>query len=124
MNLKFIIDENLRARSRTFKWLVGEVGISHDGLKAGLENETIKWKDFKKVLSVLDLPIQLFFEGDKTVQKIKGNNNTQAINSIWSEPEVLLKRENEVERLKEKVRLLESQIEDKNKIIELISRKN
>ena len=37
MNLKSIIDNELKRREKTFKWLVGEVGVSNDGLKAGLE---------------------------------------------------------------------------------------
>ena len=49
MTLKFVIDAELKKRDKTFKWLVNEMAMSNDGLKAGLENETIKLKDLKKI---------------------------------------------------------------------------
>src|SRR5579862_654419 len=94
MTLKSIIDSELKQNGKTFKWLVGEVGISHDGLKAGLENETIKLKDFKKLLQVLNIPIQNVFEGERTYQMIKGDNNNQANSGlIAADPRVYLKTE-------------------------------
>lgn len=119
--LKSIIDAELKRRDKTFKWLVGEVGISNDGLKAGLENETIKLKDFKKLLSVLNIPIENFFEGDTSIQSIKGTGNMQAGNNITADTDMLNKME--VEGLRKQVALLESQLADKDKIIELLTKK-
>lgn len=122
MNLKSIIDAELKRTGKTFKWLVGQVGISNDGLKAGLENETIKLKDFKKLVSILNIPIQSFFEGDVTIQRIKGDYNMQANQSLVSEPDVEYKKMR-IEALQKQVEQLESQLLDKNKIIELLSNK-
>jgi hypothetical protein len=121
--LKSIIDRELKRQGKTFKWLVGEVGISNDGLKAGLENETIKLKDFKKMVSVLNMPIQNFFEGETTIQSIKGDYNTQASKGLIASEPALQYNKIEVEGLKKQVSLLESQLADKDKIIELLSKK-
>ena len=121
--LKSIIDAELKRQGKTFKWLVAELGISNDGLKAGLENESIKLRDFKKLVSVLHIPIQNFFEGETTIQSQKGRYNTQAAghNNMLAEPEVVYKAI-EAEGLKKQIQLLESQLADKDKIIELLSK--
>lgn len=120
MNLKSIIDTELARQNKTFKWLVGEVGISNDGLKAGLETESIKLRDFKKVISVLNMPIQSFFEQNKTIQKITGDNNLQANHSMVAEPAIRYK----VESLEQQIVQLKSQLNDKDEIIQLLRMKN
>jgi hypothetical protein len=120
--LKSIIDKELKRQGKSFKWLVGEVGISNDGLKAGLENESIKLKDFKKMITVLNMPIENFFASGSIGQTMAGSYNTQAGKSIHiseHEPEY---KKIEVEGLKKQVELLESQIIDKDKIIKLLSK--
>lgn len=122
MTLKSIIDAELSKKGKTFKWLVGEVGISHDGLKAGLENETIKLRDFKKMMAVLNLPIQNYFEG-ATIQKIKGDHNNQNTGMLMNnEPDAVYKKL-QVDSLIREIELLRSQLADKDKIIELLSNK-
>lgn len=122
MTLKSLIDAELKASGKTFKWLVGEVGISNDGLKAGLENETIKLKDLKKLAKVLNMPIHMLFAGDTTIQsQIGGTYNTQATHSTLHEPATEYVKK-DVEMLQKHIALLESQIIDKDKIIDLLSR--
>ncbi|MGZ3983416.1 MAG: hypothetical protein ACXVJE_19465 [Mucilaginibacter sp.] len=121
MTLKSIVDAELQRRGKTFKWLVGELEMSNDGLKGGLENESIKLRDLKKLLTVLNLPIENLFVGDNLQIQKGGKYNTQAHNSVVSEPEAVYKRE-KVLILEKQVRQLESQLADKDKIIELLSK--
>jgi DNA-binding Xre family transcriptional regulator len=121
MELKFIIDEELKRRGKSFKWLVAAVGISNDGLKAGIENETIKLKDFKKLCKVLELPVQLPFDPSNSNQQ-RPYDHQQLQASLVNEAEQEYVKK-EIAGLQKQVELLESQLEDKNKIIELLSRK-
>jgi len=119
MGFKALVDAELQRQGKTFKWLVQQLDVSTDGLKAGLDNETIKLRDLKKLISVLNMPINTFFEG-ASFQSIRGDGNTQANHSnIAAEPEIKYR----VVSLEEKVKLLESQLEDKERIISLLSEK-
>lgn len=122
MNIKIVVDRELRRQGKTFKWLVEKVGISNNGLKSGLENDSIRFGDLKKLLQVLKMPITMLFEGDTTYQSIAGDNNTQASHSfIAGEPPLEYKREND--RLKEQVEQLKNQLNDKDMIIQLLKSK-
>ena len=73
-------------------------------------------------MQVLNMPIQMMFDGDTTIQSIKGNYNLQQSNSnMLREPEAEYNKI-ELEGLKKQVQQLESQIIDKDKIIELLQK--
>lgn len=91
-----------------------------EGLKLALINETLKYSDIKKMVQILNVPITILFEQGGTIQKIKGNYNTQASHSQVGEPELVYKKENEL--LKEQVEQLKDQLADKAKIIELMAK--
>jgi len=75
------------------------------------------------MITILETPIQFFFEGDHTTQKIKGSYNNQAGTSMmFNDPEGEYKKQ-EADGLRKQVAILESQIKDKDKIIELLSNK-
>jgi hypothetical protein len=123
MALLQAVENALESRKRTMSWLASEMDRTLEGFKLSLKNETIKYSDLKKMISILDTPIQFFFEGNTTVQKIRGNYNTQASDAmILHDPEAIYKKM-EVEGLQKQVALLESQLIDKDKIIELLSNK-
>ncbi|QKJ28463.1 hypothetical protein HQ865_01360 [Mucilaginibacter mali] len=116
IDLKNLIDEELARQGKTFKWLVNELDMSFDGLKAGLAGESIKLRDLKKLISVLNMPIHAFFEEGSTFQSIVGDRNNQANHSVLNEPVVKY----QVENLQQKVEMLEKQVKDKEEIIQLL----
>ncbi|MGZ3999585.1 MAG: hypothetical protein ACXVIY_03105 [Mucilaginibacter sp.] len=121
MSLKPIVDAVLKEQSRSFSWLASEMDRTIDGLKLALINETIKYSDLKKLVKILNVPVTMLFEGETTVQNIKGSYNTQASKSVVAEPDLEYKKENE--RLIEQVNQLKSQLDDKNEIISLMKGK-
>lgn len=122
MSLKETVEKILEEQQRSLSWLATEMGKTFTGLKMSLVNESIKYADLKKMVDILNIPITILFDGS-TSQKIKGNYNNQAGTSmLLNDPEVKYKKI-EVDGLKKQIQLLESKLVDKDKIIELLTKK-
>lgn len=123
MSLKSAVEEILESQQRSLSWLASEMDKTFTGLKMSLVNESIKYNDLKKMVQILNVPISILFEGSKHIQKIKGSYNNQAGSDMMlNEPAVEYKKQ-EADGLRKQVAILESQLKDKDKIIELLSRK-
>jgi hypothetical protein len=110
MNLKQQIENILEGQQRTLGWLAGEMDKTLEGFKLSLTNESIKYADLKKLISILNVPIQTLFADNVNVQIQKGKHNTQA-NHSWlvHEPDVEYKKR-QVEHLEKQVGQLEARI--------------
>lgn len=121
MTLKELVDNALRNERRTFDWLCNELEMTPQGLRGTLTNETLKFKDLKKLLTVLNLSLSDLGETVSTVQNVKGNYNTTAVNSNFSENQAAYKVE--LDHKSEKIEILEKQLIDKDEIIKLLREK-
>lgn len=108
MSLREAVENILEGQKRTLTWLSGEMDKTYTGFKLSLENETIKFSDLKKMLGILNISCSTLFD-EKSPKKA----------SYVAEQEPSYKTERDL--LKEQVQLLKSTIEDKNKIIELLT---
>ncbi|MGB4776001.1 MAG: hypothetical protein WBP45_12560 [Daejeonella sp.] len=86
-----------------------ELGMTMPGLKLSLLNETLKLRDFRKLIKILDVPVTTFFGGNYI-----GNSNIK-------ENQKMNSSENDI--LKETIKILKSQLEDKEIIIQLLQNK-
>ena len=119
--LKEIVEQKLKADRRTFDWLCTELEMTPQGLRGALTNETLKFKDFKKLLKVLNISANLFFEASNYTQKETGYNNTTGIKSSFTsfneDLEIYEVQLSDKEKL---IQSLEKQLQDKEKIIQLL----
>jgi hypothetical protein len=120
MSLKTVVDDLLKEQKRSFSWLATEMGRTIDGLKLSLINETIKFSDLKKMQTILNVPIAVFFENTISTQKIKGNNNN--LNQGSGSVTITAEGKSEIEYLKRMIEVLEKQLKDKDLIIELLKK--
>jgi hypothetical protein len=116
MHLKEIVNKMLKERNRSLSWLAMEMGKTFDGLKLSLTKGSIKYTDLKRMADILDIPVSIFFEeslyNEPGIQK-----------NILQEEEVhYIKMKNELASCKELINALKSQLKDKEKIIELMSK--
>lgn len=122
-----VLEDNIRLAAKqmgiNLNELISEIDMTEGGFYKMLSAKSMKITTLKKIADALNMPIAMFFESGKTVQKIKGNYNTQTNNSHLIEPNAGSMKM-EVEGLKKQIALLESQIADKDKIIELLGIKN
>lgn len=116
------IEQNIRQHAKHQRMTLSELAAGIDMTEAGfykmLSTESIKVKTLRKISEVLKLPIHLFFEEFASPRNAKGIHSTGSENTQLSEAEYLTEREG----LKRQIELLESQITDKNKIIELMEK--
>lgn len=124
--LVFLIKES----GFTQETFANKVGLTRTGLVRAIEKETIKLRDLKKIAEVLNITIENLFQsiysdtsylnqsGTQVIQE--GNSNSNKINS---DNEKESKCKIELKHMKEKLKVLEQTIEDKNKIIKLLEGK-
>jgi len=124
MTLRQIVEQLLKDSPKSMADLATEMDRTYDGFKLSLNKESIKYSDLKKLATILNVPIELLFvSGTTNIQSQKGGSyNTMAHSSTLHEPATEYIRK-ELDGLKKQVTLLESQIVDKDRIIELLSRK-
>lgn len=118
-----VLEENIRKYAKekgiTLNDLIIEIEMTEGGFYKMLKAGSMKISTLKKIADVLEQPIQIFFEGNKTVQKIKGYNNVQANHSNVAEPVIRY----QVENLEQQIAQLKSQLNDKDEIIQLLRMK-
>ncbi|WDF57081.1 helix-turn-helix domain-containing protein [Mucilaginibacter sp. KACC 22063] len=121
-----IIESNIRQHARyqkiTLSELASAIGMTEAGFYKMLSSESIKVKTLKKLSEVLHQPIESFFEEFILPTKgIRSYTKKHLSNyHIAAEPQAAYGNDREI--LLKQIKLLESQIEDKNKIIELLSK--
>jgi transcriptional regulator with XRE-family HTH domain len=117
------IEQNIRQHAKHQRMTLSELAIGIDMTEAGfykmLSTESIKVKTLRKISEVLKLPIQLFFEEFASPKNTRGTHSTGTEDLQLSEAKYMTEREG----LKKQIELLESQISDKNKIIELMEKR-
>ena len=116
MYLKEVVNKMLKDRNRSLSWLAMEMGKTFDGLKLGLTRGSIKYTDLKRMADILDIPVSSFFE-----EPLDNEGGTQK-NVLFEEEGQYLSIKNELTSCKELIRTLKSQLKDKEKIIELLSK--
>jgi transcriptional regulator with XRE-family HTH domain len=117
------IEQNIRQHAKHQRITLSELAAGIDMTEAGfykmLSTESIKVKTLRKIAEFLKIPIHSFFEEFISPRSGKSQNwKTDQIGTTESNAEYAAERDG----LKRQIELLESQIADKNKIIELLSR--
>lgn len=116
------IEQNIRQHAKHQRITLSELAAGIDMTEAGfykmLSTESIKVKTLRKIAEFLKIPIHTFFE-----EYISPRSNAQS----WKSDQIGVAESHaeyaaERDGLKRQIELLESQIADKNKIIELLSR--
>lgn len=115
MYLKEVVNKILKDRNRSLSWLEMEMGKTFDGLKLGLTKGSIKYTDLKRMADILEVPVSGFFEG---VDYEEGTPK----NILFEEEHQYLRIKKELNSCEELISMLKSQIKDKDKIIELLSK--
>lgn len=120
------IEANIRQHAKYQKLTLSELAASIDMTEAGfykmLSTESIKVKTLKKISEVLRQPIHVFFEEFAfPIKSSRGYHKKQQVTYMAAEPEETYASEKSI--LQKQISLLESQVEDKNKIIELLNKK-
>ncbi len=117
------IEQNIRQHAKHQRITLSELAAGIDMTEAGfykmLSTESIKVKTLRKIAEFLKIPIHAFFE--EFISPRSGKSLTwksDQIGTTESNAEYAAERDG----LKRQIELLESQIADKNKIIELLSR--
>jgi len=114
MNLKEAVEKILSDQKRSLSWLAGSMDRTIDGFRLSLINGSIKYNDLVKLIEVLNVPVTLLFPSRQHIVP-------EEYLKTSGEPDTGYKKA--VEALQEQVALLKNTVEDKNKIIELLSKK-
>lgn len=113
MTLKEIVDEILKEKDRPLSWLATGMKRTDDGLRVGLVNESVKYRDLLTMAETLEVSPRRLFEA--TAYDLPTEENMVSETSA------------EYGGLKGCVALvtaLRSQIKDKERIIKLLSKDN
>lgn len=113
MSLKEIVYGILKEKRRSVTWLAEEMGRTFDGLRTGLVNESVKYKDMVVMAEVLKVSPNRFFE---TIEE-----HPDPEQNMVSEESIEYKRLKSCEEL---VATLKKQINDKERIISLLTKGN
>ncbi|ADY53384.1 hypothetical protein Pedsa_2845 [Pseudopedobacter saltans DSM 12145] len=119
MKLKDIVDELLRERERSLSWLAQQVGKTFDGFRLSLIKESIKYTDLRRMAEVLEVPPSVLFISD-----IKYLKKKEDLKILEDQETSYTRLSADEEMQKEFIESLKNQIKDKNRIIELLSKKN
>jgi len=114
MSLKANIDRILRDKHRSLSWLAVSMGKTFDGLRLGLINESIKYKDMLIMAEILNVSPCTFF---KTPED---DLSTTLQNNIVAEP--ASEYGDSLKSCKELAAALKDQLKDKERIILLLNK--
>ncbi|MDR6782048.1 hypothetical protein ABIE26_001463 [Pedobacter africanus] len=114
MALKATIDKILKDKNRSLSWLAHGIGKTFDGLRLGLLNESVKYKDILLIAEKLEIsPCVLFNEGKGYQQNHKDNMLAEPV-SEYGDLKANLRT------CKELISTLKDQVKDKERIINLM----
>jgi lambda repressor-like predicted transcriptional regulator len=111
MSLKVIVEEILKEQGRSLTWLAEKVGKTVDGLRLGLMNKSVKYKDLLLMAEVLNVSPCYFFRTDEISV---GNKK-----SAFAEPAV--EYGDSLKNCRELNAALKDQLKDKERIISLLN---
>lgn len=111
MSLKAIVEEILKEQGRSLTWLAEKVGKTVDGLRLGLMNKSVKYKDLLLMAEALNVSPCYFFKTDKISVNTK--------KSTLAEP--LVEYGDSLKNCKELNATLKDQLKDKERIISLLN---
>lgn len=111
MSLKAIIDGILKEQHRSLSWLALEMGKTFDGLRLGLINESIKYKDILLMSKTLKVSPSSFFKASEFGKPTQQHNVT--------EPSV--EYGDNLKNCRELTATLKDQLKDKERIISLLN---
>jgi lambda repressor-like predicted transcriptional regulator len=111
MSLKSIVEEILKEQGRPLTWLAEKVGKTADGLRLGLMNKSVKYKDLLLMAEALNVSPCNFFKADETLVSTK--KSTLA--------ELSVEYGDSLKNCKELNAALKDQLKDKERIISLLN---
>nr|WP_121272562.1 hypothetical protein [Pedobacter schmidteae] len=114
MSLKAIVDGILREKHRSLSWLANSMGKTFDGLRLGLINESVKYKDLLLMAEILDVSPANFFN-------IYIENLGMVPTMVAESP---AEYGDSLKNCRELAAALRDQINDKERIIALLSKPN
>jgi hypothetical protein len=115
MFLKQVVDDILAERNRSLSWLAGEMGKTFDGLRLSLLKGSIKYVDIQRLAEILDISVMQLFTPPEEYAAASEFIVNEPIEGYRSNYKAL-------KNCQEMVETLKSQIVDKEKIIELLSK--
>jgi|GEM_PF-1743670 len=120
-NFFSVIERNIRQQAKalgiTLSDLAKHIEMTEAGFYKMLSTDSIKVKTLKKVSEVLKQPIPYFFDDHSS------GSAYQTAPSSFNMAEPPAEYSSEKEGLKKQIRILESQLKDKERIIDLLSKK-
>lgn len=118
-NLEANIRQQAKAMGITLADLSMHIEMTEAGFYKMLATDSIKLKTLKKIAEVLQKPITFFIENNAKRPAVYQSASLET--AVLAEPPVVYQVEKE--GLLKQISLLESQLKDKDKIIELLSSK-
>jgi len=117
----------IKQKGYTQESFAQEIGLTRTGLIGGIKNETLKYRDLKKISEVLKISIGNLFQRIDADNSYFENGRIDTFKKDEKELEdykaELSKCIVELKYSREKAKTLEQLIEDKNMIIELLKNK-
>lgn len=110
MSLKAIVEGVLKEQGRSLTWLAEKVGKTVDGLRLGLMNKSVKYKDLLLMAEVLNVSPCYFFKTEEASAFTQKN--------ILTEPPA--EYGDALKNCKELNAALKDQLKDKERIISLL----
>lgn len=112
MSLKATVDKILKEKHRSLSWLAHGIGKTFDGLRLGLINESVKYKDILLIADKLEVsPCSLFNESKGFLHQ---DNLLAEPGAEYGDLKANLKT------CKELISTLKDQVKDKERIISLM----
>lgn len=119
-NFFSVIERNIRQQAKTLGITLSDLAKHIEMTEAGfykmLSTDSIKVKTLKKVSEVLKQPVAYFFDDHSSA------SSYETASSSFNLAEPPAQYGSEKEGLKKQISLLESQLKDKEKIIQLLSK--
>lgn len=113
MSLKTTVDKILREKNRSLSWLAHSIGKTFDGLRLGLLNESVKYKDIVAMSNILEVSPAFFFETESKNSEFDDNMVAES-KTEYGELKSNLKT------CKDLINTLKDQVKDKERIISLL----
>ena len=111
MPFKAIVDGMLKEQGRSLTWLANKTGKTVDGLRLGLMNQSVKYKDLLLIAETLNVSPCSFFDVKEKLTKEQ--------QSLLSEPTV--EYGDPLKNCRELAAALKDQLKDKERIISLLN---
>lgn len=118
-----VVESNIRQQAKTagitLAYLAQLIEMTEAGFYKMLSSESIKVKTLKKIAEVFHQPIEFFLKEQSSVEKAQAKYQPKPDEPYFAEPQIIYQKENE--NLQKQIRLLEDQLKDKERIIQLLS---